>query len=688
MLDEYQRTFCEASEPRIRLLAPAGAGKTSSLLWRCRHIYERKGGSARFLVVTFTRAARDELRKRLAEPDFREMRTSVEIATLNGWGFRRVKQAFHMPQLRVTEKDRSFCFQNSLQPVWRRHEFIAEMVETHNAYAVGRTIMNLVDLLKSMGFVHDPFSDEVVQARIAELRALNLLPILENAFCELDGEGRAKSIAFQTLLPPFLAFWKEACESLIAQSLFTLEDQKYVALLLLQKQLEAGKRPVGGSRITHVLVDEFQDINPLDLALIKVITDLNNSELTIVGDDDQAIFEWRGASFRFILNPEQYFRSDFKTYLLQRNYRCPSNLLAHALKLIELNKNRVKKNVVAVRPEGARIEIKRRQSFEESIDEVMGVIRAFRDKGGQNVAGFARLALISRKRAQLIPYQILLAAEEIPFCAAEDLQIFLSEAFERLIDALNVALDAKGRVRTKEVVSGIVGLCDLVKRYPLSKSDRAALEGWLTKCRPRSYLDGLEALARYRGPLKGQNEGGAMSITFANAIRPLLTAETVSQALDAISEHMSGLDKDYGRSQEDIFYSDPPFFYLSRFAERYGDDFEKFIDDLDRAKQQLARLPPDEEDGASNEDPWAAPIHLMTALRAKGKEFDTVVLLDVNDGIWPSVHAETPEQKEQERRLFYVAMTRAKRHLIATVSDRIGDRAVVPSPFLAEAGLL
>ena len=78
----------------------------------------------------------------------------------------------------------------------------------------------------------------------------------------------------------------------------------------------------------------------------------------------------------------------------------------------------------------------------------------------------------------------------------------------------------------------------------------------------------------------------------------------------------------------------------------------------------------------------------MTALRAKGREFDTVVMLDVVDGIWPLRAASGSERKlEGERRLFYVAMTRARKRLILTTSGRIGDKVTIPSPFLAEAGL-
>jgi len=177
-----------------------------------------------------------------------------------------------------------------------------------------------------------------------------------------------------------------------------------------------------------------------------------------------------------------------------------------------------------------------------------------------------------------------------------------------------------------------------------------------------------------------------MSRDFASRLQALLAATTVAQAIDVISGNFSGLEKDYGKAAEDIFYADPPFLYLAEFAKRYEDDFGRFLDDLDLAKDTLARLP-GEDDVPAVSDAWTQPVHLMTALRAKGKEFDTVVILDANDGIWPSRHAETQAQKEQERRLFYVAMTRAKQKLVLTLSGRIGDHVAVPSPYLAEAGL-
>src|SRR5690242_7627078 len=106
-LDVYQRSFIVALTFTIRLLAPAGSGKTQSLLWRCAEIHRNTDGKGRFLVVTFTRAARDELRKRLNSLDFRAISGSVEVVTLNGWGYKRVKANHHSPRLIVHEGERT-----------------------------------------------------------------------------------------------------------------------------------------------------------------------------------------------------------------------------------------------------------------------------------------------------------------------------------------------------------------------------------------------------------------------------------------------------------------------------------------------------------------------------------------------------------------------------------------------------
>ncbi len=608
---------------------------------------------------------------------------------MNAWGYRRVRQNHHSAKLHTTEADRSFCVQNALQPVWQSNKLIKGMIE-HQKFAAGKVVMNIMDLLKSLGFNHQEKA-EIQWQHVERLKDQGLFIILEAAIRELRGLGVDVDGKEEKTLKEILKFWSKACDHLISQSLFTLEDQKYVCWLDLIKQIEAGKKPLGGARYTNILVDEFQDVNPLDLSMIKSITALNDASLVIVGDDDQAIFEWRGATFKYIVDPEKYLSKKFETFILERNYRCPANIVDHSQRLIKLNKNRVKKNVEAVQQATALIEVRPKPTFHEAIDEVVSNIEQFRkDISEGKKPAQSRLALISRKRAQLIPYQILLASQNIPFCAAEDLQVFLSKAFDSLIEVLTICADARGRPRPRKIVEDVLTLCDVVKRYPLSKSDKAQLESHLNRSAPRTYDEALDALSSYSGELKKQKDGRAMAQSFVSAIRPILRGDNVSDILDAVSQ-LSGMEKDYGKSNEDIFFADPPFFYLSRFAARYGDDLERFIEDLEEAKRQTAQVPVDDDEAQQNTrlegDLWSRPIHLMTALRAKGKEFDTVVMLDVNDGIWPSVHAETENQKEQERRLFYVAMTRAKSKLVMTLSGRIDDKVMARSPFIAEAGI-
>jgi DNA helicase-2/ATP-dependent DNA helicase PcrA len=680
MLDPYQQAFCDSAAKDIRLLAPAGSGKTLSLLYRCKALAERAEGR-RFLVVTFTRAARDELLARLQRPEFKALAGQIEVTTLNSWGWRRVRERHHSPKL-LNKKDRNFAVQNSLQPIWRKRKRISDAIEKKGV-ATGKVILSASDEMKNLAFDHvrqrtsEDFTQHV--ARLHEAGAEALLPQVSK---NLHDAGILSSPSVENLVSEFLPFWREATKSLIEQSVFTLDDQKYVANLNVREQIEAKKLPLGASKFSDIMVDEFQDISPLDLDLILNIAELHRAAITIVGDDDQAIFEWRGATPTYILEPEKWLGRPFETFILERNYRCPKNLVEHSQSLISNNKRRQQKRVEPRNANDASIEVVTNSDFASSIDFVVERVESFlRENEGKE----ERIALISRKRAQLIPYQIVLAQKGINFCAAEDLQVFLGESFETLIQMLTARLNADQKRMSRQVVEDVLTLCNRVRRYPLAKADRESVRRHIVEGRPRTTLEAVDLLASYRGKLKGNNDDRSMSILFADAVRALLKSDTVQEAIESIGDYFHGMSKDYGRVDEDIFYADPPFFYLGKFAERYDDDFEQFLEDIENAIDTLAHIPPDD---GTIDDTWQRPVHLMTAIRAKGKEFHTVVLLDVNAGIWPMKHAETPAQKEGERRVFYVAMTRAKSDLLVTVSERIGSTKGLPSPFLAEAKLI
>lgn len=177
-LDEYQRSFCASEAPNIRLLAPAGSGKTHSLLYRCVEVAKRQDGKAKFLVVTFTRAARDELRSRLGSAPFSAYASSIEVTTLNSWGWKRVRDRHHSPKL-LGPKDRPFAVQNILQPVWKKHAKIAAAMQSQPA-ATGKLLLEIIDQLKNLGFDHRQHKDEAAYNRhLSELQEAGATAMLE-----------------------------------------------------------------------------------------------------------------------------------------------------------------------------------------------------------------------------------------------------------------------------------------------------------------------------------------------------------------------------------------------------------------------------------------------------------------------------------------------------------------------------
>ena len=545
--------------------------------------------------------------------------------------------------------------------------------------------METLDEFKSLGFDHLRHGDSALfRAHWKELDRQGLgwrleglinqlirFDVLDDNLLEARVTSRQKQVYER-----FFEFWRDATQHLIDSSTFTLEDQKYYAFQDERTNIEQGRLLSGAASYDHVFVDEFQDINPLDLALIKAVVDRNRATLTIAGDDDQAIYEWRGATPEYILQPEVYFDSKFDTHTLGVNYRSPENIVAHSQQLIAHNKRRVPKGIKAHSSAKAKIEVIEIDTLTDALDYVSDLVEASVSRGESP----SRVALISRKRGQIIPYQVYFASKDIPFSAAEDLQVFLSDTFERLLHLLTIKANSYGRQSSRQVVNDMLFLCDLAKRFPLSKANREDLRRHLQRSRCTSMIAGIEALSAYRGELKGKNPEGSTSIDMAESIRALVDAGSVTEALTALGEHFEGLQYDFGKSEEDIFYSDPPFFQLAEYATRYGTDYDSFVDDIELAKETLVYVPPFEDE--TEDDLAQHPLHLMTALRAKGKEFDKVVMLDVLMDIWPNKNAHTPEQLESERRVFYVGFTRAKEQVAMLTNRKAGM-----SPYIEELGL-
>ena len=679
ILNRSQKKFCNLPPNKnVRLLAPAGSGKTYSLLWRCKYIADKAKENGEpaphFLLVAFTRAAKLELEYRKNhDDDFKEINATVK--TLNAFGWEQIKNPGK--ELITNPSQMQTALKHGLFQITKKYPQITKSFEKKNGSVVYKTWFDLIDLFKSLGFIHTMTLAEH-NAHCKYLRELGLHRKLEEGYeaiynlMDLNGEdGKTKKKGIKE----FFAFWREAVVCLEGQNYFTLEDQKYWAMMYFKKQLKASKAPQGFTRYTHIMVDEFQDINPLDLELLKSVAAYHSNKgkpvsLTLIGDDDQAIFGWRGSSPKFILHPEQYFGVPFVTCVLDTNYRSPKAIVEISARLLANNLEREPKEMRSAAKGRAMIKTYTCKGNETTVAATMKLVRSL-----SKDERYKHIALIGRRHVSLFPYQVLMSAEQMRYYVNSDIDIYAGEAMKDYVDLLQLKADIiKNRVN--DPVKVILTICDKIGKRGLAKNDRSKLEDHLREARPDSLEDALDALKTYPDLIKNKS-----AVSIRAMLDRLIRAKTIYQFLSLEEEFLHGLDKDYLKKEVDTHYKEPQFGRLKEISKKYKDDYQKFISDIEKARAAGERSREIGKDDSERgyKDITATKLQLMTATRAKGHEFDAVIVLDADEDEWPS---RLTEDIEEERRLFYVALSRAKKYLCFVRSSEKNA-----SPFLKEAGV-
>jgi DNA helicase-2/ATP-dependent DNA helicase PcrA len=580
----------------------------------------------------------------------------------------------------LNDREKYFAL-GDIEYIWKKYPYVEKHLKLKRFNR--KKLFEASDALKNLSFDYTTVTQEsAFYAHCAYLENSGIykwLELLGNEFRNAQLISSTEVLSPQLLFDRFIPFWAEMCGALALQNKLTFDDQKYLAWLDIRDNIAQGGTLSGAARNTHVFVDEFQDVSPLDLELIRCIADYSKAKLTLVGDDDQAVYEWRGASPAFIETPEKFFHRQFVSFTLSRNYRSPRNIVISSRNLIEHNVNRLQKQTEPVSQVNATIETISSADVASSIDMVVELIGAELSSESPR-----KLALVSRKKAQIIPYQILFASMGIRFCAAEDLSIFLSESFASLIEMIELKTRISDPSFKSTIVSDLVQLIDRINKYKLKPAERALINAHLSR-NSNNLNSALDSLMSFEGTVGGKS-GPDVYGTFALPLREFVNSKTVAETLEVVNNSFAGFSQDMGKAEDDIFFVDPPFLFLTSYADRYGSRFDKFLQDIKIAKETLAMVPPYDDD--SPDVTHQRPVHLMTAIRSKGKEFGTVVVLDAVDGLWPhQKNCDTAYAVEQERRLFYVAITRAMERLVFTIPAQMGKSIAVPSRFLMEMGM-
>jgi len=452
-------------------------------------------------------------------------------------------------------------------------------------------------------------------------------------------------------------------------------------------------------RWRYLLIDEFQDTNALQYAWIRVLAG-KAGQVFVVGDDDQAIYGWRGAK---VENVQQFLR-DFpgaRTIKLEQNYRSTSTILKAANSVIERNGNRLGKQLWTAGEEGDRIAVY--AAYNEQ-DEARFVIERIREYIAEH--GNAKdCAILYRSNAQSRNFEEQLIQHDVPYRVYGGLRFFdraeIKDALSYLRLTANRHDDAAFERAVNTPPRGIGDrTLDVLRRRARGEASsmwEAAMNELTTgtelagraKNAVKSFLAMIDQMARTFSPASVPAEGMSDGSSLPGIAQATPTTEALSLAeqIDhAITQ--SGLRDFYekdsrGNAESRVENLDELINVASRF-ELTPDDIEAGLSELSAFLSHAAL-----EAGEGQGDSWDDCVQLMTLHSAKGLEFPLVFLVGLEEGLFPSQRSVEDEGRlEEERRLAYVGITRARQRLVITHAEsrRMHGTEMLsrPSRFLAE----
>ncbi|WP_024868473.1 DNA helicase II [Pseudoxanthomonas suwonensis] len=636
-LNGAQREAVSAPPGHYLVLAGAGSGKTRVLTHRIAWLNEVIGVPAHgILAVTFTNKAAGEMRAR-ADQQLRHGARGMWIGTFHGIAHRLLR--LHWNEARLPESFQVLDSDDQLRLVKR----VAQQLELDDGRFPPRQIAWWINAQKDEGrrpqhiqAVNDPWTESLRRAYE-----------LYQERCD-----RAGLVDFAELL-------------LRAHEL--LRDNP----ALLQHYR---------TRFRDLLIDEFQDTNAIQYAFVRVLAgpapDGSGGRVFVVGDDDQAIYGWRGAK---VENVQQFLR-DFpgaRTIRLEQNYRSSANILNAANAVISHNPDRIGKQLWTDSGEGEPVDVYAAYNEMDEARFVVERIRQWVRDGGS----WREAAVLYRSNAQSRALEEVLLAEQVPYRVYGGMRFFeRAEVKDTLAYLRLVASRADDAAFERTVNTPARGIGDRT----LDEIRRRAREAQVSLWQAATSLVAENALAaRARNAV-----AGFLSLIDA------LDAETTDLALKDRVDHVlarSGLREHWAsesRGQLDaesrLENLDELVSVASRFSRAELDDDQESMSEL-VAFLSYAALEAGEGQAQADED----GVQLMTLHSAKGLEFPLVFLVGVEEGVFPSSKSlEEQGRLEEERRLAYVGITRARQKLVLTYAEsrRIHgmDMYGMPSRFLRE----
>ena len=403
----------------------------------------------------------------------------------------------------------------------------------------------------------------------------------------------------------------------------------------------------------YILVDEFQDINKIQFDVLKMLAEPQNN-LFIVGDDDQSIYRFRGAKPEIMLNFKKDF-PDAKEILLDTNYRSKANIVKHALQVIGHNKERYQKNIVANQEDGAEIDFQIFKTQREENAKIIWDIQEQIDRG----RNYSEFAILFRTNTQPRLLMEQLMEYNIPFRTRDNIPNLYDHWIAK--DIFTYIRIAQGSRYRKDFFQ----IMNRPKRYISRDSldeEMVAFDVWAWYYEEQPWV--AERIERLEYDIK-----------MLSGMKPYAAINYIRHGIgydDFCQEYA-----DYRRIKpEDLF---DLLEELQDSAKGY-ESYEAWFEHIEEYEKELERM---RQKQNLNEN----SVALATLHSSKGLEYETVYIVDVNEGLMPYKKAVLDPEIEEERRMFYVGMTRAKRDLHLFSVKNLNNKELEVSRFIKEAQL-
>ena len=589
------------------ILAGPGSGKTTVITRRVQCLIEEYHvNPVNILVITFSRAAAAEMRERFHKLTGGR-NDPVTFGTFHAVYFQILKHAYGYTGANIVKEEQRVQFVR---------EFLHRLrLETDNEAELITNILHEIGLVKESGIPPEHYYSSSCPERV-----------------------------FRNLFYGYQEFLDQ-------NRLLDFDDM----LVYTKELLEARPDILAGwqQRFRYILIDEFQDINRIQYDIIRLLAKPENN-LFIVGDDDQSIYRFRGASPEIMLHFEEDFPGTQRV-LLDTNYRSGREIVRQAGNVISHNRNRFSKEIRATSPIKG---IVKELEFGTQREENRFVISELGRLNREENLTWSDMAILFRTNSQpgLLIQQLF--EYNLPFTAREHIPNLYDHWIARdVCTYIRLALGDRSR-------ASFLRIMNRPNRYLSRESlpyEQVSFEIWKQFYSAQGWM--MQRLEKLESDLR-----------VLRGMRPFSAVTYIRKAV-SYEEFLRDFAKEHHMPPEDLL---DVLDEIQEDAKSFA-SYEEWFAHMDAVRAEWK-----EKD--QHRQPPSDSVQLATLHGAKGLEFDTVFILDVNEKVMPYKKAVLEADLEEERRMFYVGMTRAKRRLYLLHPQKIRTKETEPSRFLAECG--